>query len=122
MGSSAKNFVRGSLALSLLLYGSSLVQPLAVASQDSPEAVIFNQALKEAAQELAQQKKEQARAKKQLQPKRRSSRQFESLLAKARQQQAIIKEWQKRNSKEWKIYATSVRNKRHLLVASTLSR
>jgi hypothetical protein len=122
MGSSAKNFVRASLVLSLLLYGWSLVPSPVVASQDSPEAAIFDQALKEAAQELAQQKKEQARAEKQLLPEQRSSRQFESLIAKARQQQARIKEWQKRNSKQWKIYATSVRNKRHLLVASTLSR
>jgi hypothetical protein len=122
MGLSAKNFVRMPLLLSLLLCGSNLVQSLAVASQDSPEGAIFDQALKEAAQELAQQKKEQARTRKQLLPKQRSSRQFESLLAKARQQSARIKDWQKRHSGEWRIYASSVRNKRHLLVANTLYR
>jgi hypothetical protein len=122
MGSSAKHFVRLSLVLSLLLCEWSLVQPLAVASQDSPEAAIFDQALKEAARELAQQKEEQARNKKQVLRKQRSSKEFEVLLAKAREQRAKIKEWQKRHSREWRIYASSVRNKRRLLVANTLSR
>jgi ATPase subunit of ABC transporter with duplicated ATPase domains len=122
MGSSAKNFVRGSLLLSLLLYGWSLVQPTAAASQDSPEGAILDHALKEAAQELGQLKKEQDRAQKQLQRKQRSIQGFEALLAKAKQQDARIKQWQKGRSTELKIYSTSAYKKRRLLVATTLSR
>jgi membrane protein involved in colicin uptake len=122
MGSSAKNFVRGSLLLSLLLYGWSLVQPTAAASQDSAEGAILDHALKEAAQELEQLKKEQARAQKQLQRKQRSTREFETLLAKARQQHDRIKQWQKGRSTELKIYSTSAHKKRRFMVATTLSR
>ena len=122
MGSSAKNFVRISLTLSLLLYGWSLARPPAAASQASAEEAMFDQALKEAAKELELQKTEQARVQKQLQRKQRSISQFESLLARARQQHAKIKEWEKRNSKEWKIRATSIRHKKHLLVATTVFR
>jgi ATPase subunit of ABC transporter with duplicated ATPase domains len=122
MGSSAKNFVRGSLLLSLLLYGWSLVQPTAATSQDSPEGAILDHALKEAAQELQVQKKEQARAQKQIQRKQRSTREFEALLAKARQQHARIKQWQKGRSTELKIYSTSAHKKRRLLIATLLSR
>jgi hypothetical protein len=121
MGSSAANFVRMSLVLSLLLWWS-FANPPGVASQDSNEEAIFTQSLKEAAQELEQQKKEQALAKKQLLRKQRSTREFESLLDKARQQHSRIKEWQKKNSMERKVYATSVRKKRHLVVAVTLFR
>jgi hypothetical protein len=119
MGSSAKNFVRILLTLTLLLCTWSLVRPPDAVCQDSSEAAIFDQALKEAAKELEQQKIEQVKAQKLLQGKQRSTRQFESMLAKARQQHARIKEWEKKNSKEWKIYATSVRHKKHLLVATT---
>jgi hypothetical protein len=119
MGSSARNFVRISLTLTLLLCTWSLVRSPAAASQDSGEGAIFDQALKEAATELEQQKKEQVKAQKLLQDKQRSTRQFESMLARARQQHAKIKEWEKKNSKEWKIYATSIRHKKHLLVATT---
>jgi hypothetical protein len=122
MGSSAKNFVRRSLLLSLLLYGCSLVQPTAAASQDSPEGAILDRELKEAAQELQVQKKEQARAQKQLERKQRSTGEFETLLAKARQQHARIKQWQKGRSTELRIYSTSAHKKRRLLVATTLSR
>jgi hypothetical protein len=122
MGSSAKNFVRGSLLLSLLRYGWSLVQPTAAASQDSPEGAILDRELKEAAQELQLQNKEQARAQKQLERKQRSTREFEALLAKARQQHARIKQWQKGRSAELKIYSTSSHKKRRLLVATTLFR
>jgi membrane protein involved in colicin uptake len=122
MGSSAKNFVSGSLLLSLLLCGWSLVQPTGAASQGSPEGAILDQALKEAAQELQLQEKERARAQKELQRKQRSTRGFEDLLAKARQQHARIKQWQKGRSAEMKIYSTSAHKKRRLLVATTLSR
>ena len=122
MGSSAKNFVSGSLLLSLLLYGWSLVQPTAAASQESAEGAILDQALKEAAQELEQLKKEQARDQKQLQRKQRSTREFETLLAKAWQQHARIKQWQKGRSTELKIYSTSAHKKRRFMVATTLSR
>jgi hypothetical protein len=121
MGSSAKNFVRGSLLLSLLLCGWSLVQPTVAASQDSAEGAMLDQALKEAAQELGQLKKEQAQAQKQLQRKQRSTRGFEDLLAKARQQHARIKQWQKGRSPELEIHSTSANKKRRLLVATTLS-
>jgi hypothetical protein len=122
MGSSAKNFVKGLLLLSLLLYGWSIVQPAAAASQDSPEGAILDQALKEAAQELEQLKKEQVRAQKHLQRKQRSTLEFEALLAKARQQHARIQQWQKGRSTELKIYSTSAHKKRRLLVATTLFR
>ena len=122
MGSSTKNFVSGLLLLSLLLCGSCLVQPTAAASQDSAEGAILDQALKEAAQELEQLKKEQARDQKQLQRKQRSTREFETLLAKARQQHARIKQWQKGRSTELKIYSTSAHKKRRFMVATTLSR
>jgi len=108
--------------LSLLLSGWCFVQPTVVASQDSPEVAIFDQALKEVAQELAQLKKEQAQAQKQLQRGQRFAREFEALLAKARQQHASIKHWQKVHSKEWRIYASGSRNKKRLLVATTLFR
>jgi len=121
MGSSTKNFVSGSLLLSLVLCGWALVQPAAAASQDSPEAAILDQALKEAAQEQQQLKKGQARAQKQLQRKQRFAKEFEDLLAKAKQQQARIKQWQKGRSTELKIYSTSAHKKRRLLVATTLS-
>ena len=119
MGSSTKNFVSGLLLLSLLLCGWSVVQPASAASQDSPEGAILDQALKEAAQELGQLKKEQDRAQKQLERKQRSIRGFEALLAKARQQHARIKQWQKGRSTELKIYSTSAHKKRRLLVATT---
>ncbi len=122
MGSSAKNFVTGLLLLSLLLYGYSLVQSTSAAAQDSPEGAIFDQALKEAAQDLEQLTKEQARAHKHLQPKQRSTEEFEALLARARQQHARIKQWQKGRSTELKIYSTSAHKKRRLLVATTLFR
>jgi peptidoglycan hydrolase CwlO-like protein len=121
MGSSTKNFVSGLLLLSLLLCGWSVVQPASAASQGSPEGAILDQALKEAAQELGQLKKEQDRAQKQLQRKQRSIRGFEALLAKARQQHARIKQWQKGRSTELKIYSPSAHKKRRLLVATTLS-
>lgn len=122
MGSSTKIFVKGSLLLSLLLCGWSFVQPVDAASQNSPEGAILDQALREAAQELAQLKKERAQGQKQLQHKQRSTREFEALLAKARQQHAKIKQWQKGRSTELKIYSTSAHKKRRLLVATTLSR
>ncbi|MGO9568664.1 MAG: hypothetical protein ACLP5H_14095 [Desulfomonilaceae bacterium] len=122
MGSSAKNFVSGSLLLTLLLLGWSVVYPPAAASRDSAEEAIFDQALKEAAQELEQLKKEQARVQKELQCKQRSTREFEALLAKARQQHVRIKQWQKGRSIELKIYSTNAHKKRRLLVARTLSR
>ena len=122
MGSSTKNFVRGSLLLGLLLFGWGFVQPTAAASQDSSEGAILDQAIKEAAQEQQQLKKEQARAQKQLQRKQRSTREFEALLAKARNQHAKIKQWQKGRSTELKIYSTTAHKKRRLLVATTLFR
>lgn len=122
MGSSATIFVGRLLLLSLLLSGWSFVQPTAVASQDSPEDAILDQALKEVAQELAQLKKEQAQAQKQLQRGQRFAREFEALLAKARQQHARIEEWQKVHSKERRIYASGSRHKKRLLVATTLFR
>lgn len=122
MGSSANNFVRGLLLLSLLLPSWSFFPPTAVASQDSPEAAIFDQALKEVAQECAQLKDEEARAQKQLQAKQRFAREFETLLAKARQQHSKIKQWQKGHAKERKIYASGSRHKKRLLVATTMFR
>lgn len=122
MGSSAKNFARVPLLLSLLLSGWSFVEPTAVASQDSPEDAIFDQALKEVTQELEQLKKEQAQAQKQLQRKQRFAREFEALLANAWQQHARIKQWQKVHLKERRIYASGSRHKKRLLVATTLFR
>jgi hypothetical protein len=99
MGSSTKNFVSGSLLLSLLLCGSCLVQPASAASQDSPEGAILDQALKEAAQELGQLKKEQDRAQKQLQRKQRSISGFSPT---GRQQQHARIQRQKGRSTELK--------------------
>jgi hypothetical protein len=122
MGSSTKNFVRGSLLLSLLLFGWGFVQPTDAPSQDSHEGAILDRALKEAAQEQQQLKKEQARAQKQPQRKQSSTREFEALLVKAKNQHAKINQWQKGRSTELKIYSTSAHKKRRLLVATTLSR
>jgi len=119
MGSSAKKLVKGPLMLGLLLCPASMMHSTAVASPDGPEEAIFNQALKEAAQELKQQKKEQARVQKHTKRVQRLAAEFEILLSRAREQHTRIKQWQKVRSRDWKIYAKSVKNKRRLLVATT---
>jgi len=121
MGSSAKNFVSGSLLLCLSLCGWSFAQPTAAASQDSPEEAIFNQAMKEVTQELEQLKKNQALAQKMLRQQRLAG-EFASLLATAKQQHTKIKRWQKGHSIELRISSTKVNKKRRLLVARTSPR
>jgi hypothetical protein len=122
MGSSAKNFMAGSVALSLLLCGWCIVQPPAVAARDSDEEAIFEEALKEAALELDRLKKEPTQAQMKVPRQQRFAGEFAAILAKAREQHARIKRWQKGHLTDGKVHTTSVRNKRHLQFARTLAR
>ncbi len=117
MGSSKHIIARWLIVLCLFLYGASVSQAAALASEESLEAVIFDQALKEAAQELEQQRKKQIRPTEKIRPKPRFSGRFEMLLSRARAQYARIVRWQNAHPKELRIRATVSYHKKIFQVA-----
>ncbi|MGB6063735.1 MAG: hypothetical protein WBG50_02940 [Desulfomonilaceae bacterium] len=117
MGFSKHIIARWLFVLCLFQYGTGVARPAALVAEESPEAAIFDQALKEAAQELAQQRKNQIRPSEQVRRKPRFAGPFEMLLSRARAQYARILRWQSAHPKELKIRATVSFHKKRFQVA-----
>jgi hypothetical protein len=105
MGSMAKKFVSRSLMLALFLSPGYLALPMLPAAQGSPEAVILEQKVKEAARVLQQRQREAARAQQQVKRWQPLAGEFAILVVKAKGQHAMIEEWQKAHSSEFKMKA-----------------
>jgi septal ring factor EnvC (AmiA/AmiB activator) len=91
----------------------------AVAAQDSPEAAVLEEQLRQAARYYEQQRKETDRLQRQIDSKERLARQFQSLIAKAQAQHAKIQQWEKKRSAEMKTLAKSDHRKKRLEMATT---
>lgn len=100
MGSIANKFVSRSLTLALLLSLGYLALPMSPVAQGPPEAVIFDQELKEATRVLKQHQREAERVQEQLILQRRLAGQFAMLQVQATAQHAIIEQWRKAHSSE----------------------
>ena len=102
MGSIAKKFVSRSLMLTLFLSLGYLALPVSPAAQGSPEAVILEQKLKEATRVLQQRQREAVLAQEQVKSQQLLAGEFAILLVKAKAQHAMLEQWQKAHSSEFK--------------------
>ncbi len=119
MRSFTKKLVAGSCLLGALtcLAGCTFN---AVAAQDSPEAAILEEQLRQAARYYEQQRKETERVQRQFDNKQRLAREYQSLIAKAKAQHAKIQQWDKKRFAELKTRAKSDHRKKRLQMATTL--
>ena len=114
MGSIAKKFVSRSLMLALFLSLGNLALPVSSAAQNYPQAVVLEQKLKETARALEQRQREAAWTQEQAKAKRRVAGEFEMLLVKAKAQHAMMGQWQKAHSREFKTKAREGVHKKRL--------
>jgi hypothetical protein len=114
MGSIAKKFFSRSLMLVLFLSLGCLALPVSPAAQGSPEAVVLELELKEAAHALQQRQREAARASEQAKLQRRVAGEFEMLLVKATAQRATMEQWHKTRSSGFKTRAKEGVHKKRL--------
>jgi hypothetical protein len=113
MGSIAKNFVIRSLMLALFLSLGCLALPVSPAAQNYPQAVVLEQKVKETPRALEQWQKDEARAQKQAKAQRRVAGEFAMLLGKAQAQHAMMNQWHKVHSSEFKIKARRDVHEKH---------
>ncbi len=98
--------------LALFLCLGFLALPVSPAAQGSAEAVILEQKLKEATRVLQQRHREAAQAQEQVKRQQRLAGEFAILLVKAKAQHAMIEQWQKAQSSEFKTKARGVVHKK----------
>jgi hypothetical protein len=91
--------------LALFLSLGYLALPHPSAAQGSPEAVILEQNAKEATRVLQQRQRETALAQDQVKRRERLAAEFAMLLVKAKAQHAMIEQWHKAHSSEFRIKA-----------------
>jgi hypothetical protein len=113
--------VAGSFVIGALACLGDCFLPTA-AAQDSGEAAILEDQLREVVRYYEQQRKETERLQQQFQRKQRLAKEFESLIAKAEVQRARIQQWEKKRATGLRTHARSDDRKKRLQVATTLSR
>lgn len=121
MLSITSKLVAGSFVIGALTCSGDWLLPTA-AAQDSAEAAILEDQLREAARYYEQQGKETERFQQQFQRKQRVAREFESLIAKATAQHARIQHWEKKRAAGMRTHARSDDRRKRLQMATTLSR
>jgi membrane protein involved in colicin uptake len=111
----------GLFLLSGLIWSGSYSAPAARA-YDSPEALIMEEELRQAALYYEQQQREAARLQQQLQRQQRVAKELEGLISKASAQHAKIRQWEKKNAKGLKTQTKTKQQKKRVQVAVTIPR